>query len=75
MRLSTSNGGGWLFPAQTKSGHMEPSTIKKQHLKAIAEATRILREETGSQERNIEGFDLYALRHTCLTRWAPHMDP
>ena len=54
---------------------MEPSTIKKQHLKAIAEATRILREETGSQERNIEGFDLYALRHTCLTRWAPHMDP
>ena len=19
-------------------------------------------------------FDLYTLRHTCLTRWAPHMD-
>ena len=22
-----------------------------------------------------ENFDLYSLRHTCLTRWAPHMDP
>ena len=20
-------------------------------------------------------FPLYTLRHTCLTRWAPHMDP
>ena len=46
MRLSKANGNGWLFPAQTKSGHIEPSTLKKQHLKAIAEGTRILREET-----------------------------
>ena len=22
-----------------------------------------------------QGFELYTLRHTCLTRWAPHMDP
>jgi integrase len=22
-----------------------------------------------------QGFQLYTLRHTCLTRWAPHMDP
>jgi integrase len=22
-----------------------------------------------------EPFPLYTLRHTCLTRWAPHMDP
>ena len=24
---------------------------------------------------NVEPFPLYTLRHTCLTRWAPHMDP
>jgi len=24
---------------------------------------------------NVEPFPLYTLRHTCLTQWAPHMDP
>jgi len=23
----------------------------------------------------LDPFDLYTLRHTCLTRWAAHMDP
>jgi hypothetical protein len=50
-------------------------TFQKQHLNALAEATRILRKETGSDDAEFEGFDLYTLRHTCLTRWAPHMDP
>jgi len=27
------------------------------------------------QEAGITPFVLYALRHTCLTRWAAHMDP
>ena len=52
----------WVFPAATQSGHIEPGTLKKPHLKAC-KAT---------------GFDdvtLYTFRHTCLTRWAPHMDP
>jgi integrase len=26
-------------------------------------------------QANIYGFELYMLRHTCLTRWAPFMDP
>ena len=76
MRLSKANGSAWVFPAQTKSGHIEPSSLKKQHLKAIAEATRIMREETRrDDEARLEPFELYTLRHTCLTRWAPHMDP
>lgn len=29
---SKANGSPWVFPAQTKSGHIEPSTLKKQHL-------------------------------------------
>jgi integrase len=73
MRLTKSN--AWVFPASTKSGHIEPSSLKKQHLNAIAEATRMLREATGSEDAKFEGFELYTLRHTCLTRWAPHMDP
>jgi integrase len=26
-------------------------------------------------DAKFESFDLYTLRHTCLTRWAPHVDP
>jgi integrase len=75
MRLSRADGSAWVFPSQTKSGHIEPSSLKKQHLKAIAEGTRILREETSKEDVQLAPFELYTLRHTCLTRWAPHMDP
>ena len=75
MRLSGPSGGPWVFPAQTKSGHIEPCSLKRQHARAIAEATRILREETERAGEALEPFELYTLRHTCLTRWAPHMDP
>ena len=75
MRLARTNNNTWIFPAPTKSGHIEPSSLKKQHVKAIAEATRILREESGNENAELAPFELYTLRHTCLTRWAPHMDP
>ena len=75
MRLSKQAGGQWVFSAPTMSGHVEPSSLKKQHAKAVSEATRILRQETGDENRTFAGFELYTLRHTCLTRWAPHMDP
>ena len=75
MRLSKTAGGQWVFPALTRSGHIESSTLKKQHAKAIQQATAILRKRTGRQDMKFLGFELYTLRHTCLTRWAPHMDP
>jgi integrase len=46
---------GWVWPAPTRSGHLEPSSIKKQHVKAVK----------ASKERP---FVLYSLRHTFLTR-------
>jgi integrase len=46
---------GWVWPAPTRSGHLEGSSIKKQHAKALA----------GSMVRP---FVLYSLRHTFLTR-------
>jgi integrase len=75
MRLAECAASAWVFPAATKSGHVEPSSLKKQHLNAIAEAARILRKHAGREKASFEGFELYTLRHTCLTRWAPHMDP
>jgi integrase len=53
---------GWLFPAKTKSGHIEPSSIRKQHAKAL-------------KASGVAVFELYVMRHTCLTRWAKWMDP
>jgi integrase len=61
MRRS-SQSAEWVFPSPTRSGHIEKSTLKKQHGKALKLA-------------KVEAFTLYTLRHTCLTRWSAHMDP
>jgi integrase len=53
---------GWIFPADTKSGHIEASTLKKQHAAAV-------------KNSGVAPFVLYTFRHTCITRWAKHMDP
>jgi integrase len=46
---------GWVFAAPTRSGHVEPSTLRGLHRKAL------------SQSR-VRPFVLYTLRHTFLTR-------
>lgn len=46
---------GWIWPVPTKSGHIEPSTLKKQHTKA-------------SKDSKVRPFVLYTCRHTFLTR-------
>ena len=52
----------WVFPAPTASGHLEQSTLKKQHEKAC-------------KLGKITAFVPYTFRHTCLTRWARILDP
>jgi integrase len=52
----------WVFPAPTKSGHIEGSTLKKLHAAAL-------------KASGVTRFVLYTFRHTCITRWAKHMDP
>ena len=54
--------GPWIFPAPNKSGHIEPWSVRGQHAKACKLA-------------KVEHFPIYTFRHTCLTRWAPFMDP
>jgi integrase len=46
---------GWVWPARTRSGHVEPNSIYGQHLKAL-------------QVSKVRSFVLYSLRHTFLTR-------
>jgi integrase len=47
---------GWVFPSEgTVSGHIQPSSVRKQHRRAI-------------RESGVVPFVLYSLRHTFLTR-------
>src|SRR5262249_28556478 len=46
---------GWIWAAPTQSGHIEPSSLKKQHRRALRLA-------------GVRPFVLYSLRHTFLTR-------
>jgi integrase len=61
MRRTAANS-EWVFPAETKSGHIEASTLKKQHAAAL-------------KASGVVPFVLYTFRHTCITRWAKYMDP
>jgi len=45
----------YVWPAPTQSGHIEPSSLKKQHSKAL-------------RLSKVRPFVLYSLRHTFLTR-------
>lgn len=54
--------GEWVFPAPTKSGHIDQSSIKRGHTNAIAKS-------------GVAPFVPYTFRHTRLTRWARVMDP
>jgi len=56
---------GWVWAAPTASGHVEPSTLKKQHrrtFKTLAE------EAKKDDDKPVRPFVLYTLRHTFLTR-------
>ncbi|MGB8782390.1 MAG: tyrosine-type recombinase/integrase [Terriglobales bacterium] len=46
---------GWCWPGPTRSGHIEPCTLKKQHRRAL-------------KISKVTPFVLYSLRHTFLTR-------
>ena len=56
---------GWIWAAPTRSSHVEPSTLKKQHARTF----KVLREQSQSDnEKPVRPFVLYSLRHTFLTR-------
>jgi len=56
---------GWAWPAPTRSGHVEPSSLRKQHAKAFATTAE---EAAKRDEKPVRPFVLHSLRHTFLTR-------
>jgi integrase len=59
---------GWIFPAETKSGHLEGYCAKNQHAAALAAIkAKAVREKV---ENPVLPFPPYVMRHTALTRLA-----
>ena len=56
---------GWVWPAPTRSGHVESSSLKKQHAKTFKS---IAEQATKNNGKPVRPFVLYSLRHTFLTR-------
>jgi integrase len=62
---------GWLWPAPTKAGHVDHSSLKKQHTRAFRLANAAAKErneKNGTNESEIRPWVLYSFRHTFLTR-------
>lgn len=56
---------GWVWPAPTRSGHIEPSSLRKLHAKTF----ETIAEQAALHDRQpVRPFVLYSLRHTFLTR-------
>lgn len=56
---------GWIWPASTRSGHVEVSSLRKHHAKAF----EIVAEQAAkNNHKPVRPFVLYSLRHTFLTR-------
>jgi integrase len=56
---------GWVWAAPTKSGHMESSSLKRQHRQTFE---RLAKEAKKNNQKPVQWFVLYSLRHTFLTR-------
>jgi integrase len=56
---------GWIWPAPTRSGHVEVSSLRKQHAKAFE---IVATEAAKNNQKPVRPFVLYSLRHTFLTR-------
>ena len=58
---------GWIWPAPTRSGHIDHSSMKKQHERVFLAVNS---EANGNGLAPLKRFVLYSLRHTFLTRLA-----
>jgi integrase len=58
---------GFVWPALTKSEHIDHSSLKKQHARTF----RLVNEEAKKNDQALlKPFVLYSFRHTFLTRLA-----
>ena len=56
---------GWIWPAATRSGHVEVSSLRKHHAKAFE---LIAEDAAKNNQKPVRPFVVYSLRHTFLTR-------
>ncbi len=56
---------GWIWPAPTKSGHINQGSLKKLHARALQDANA---DAQKNDQPAITPFVLYSFRHTFLTR-------
>jgi integrase len=54
-KVAEEPGHGWVWPAETKVGHINHDSLKLQHKKALKLST-------------VRRFEVYSIRHTFLTR-------
>lgn len=65
---------GWIWAAPTKSGHIESSSLKKQHAGTFARVNREVTEQNAKvtteteRQKPLKAWVLYSFRHTFLTR-------
>jgi site-specific recombinase XerD len=65
---------GWVFPAPTKSGHVESSSLKKQHKGTFERVNKQVKENNAKamsedeKQKPLKPWVLYSFRHTFLTR-------
>ncbi len=62
LEMRRTCGANWMFAAPNKTGHIDQSSLKKAHLRALKSSA-------------VARFVIYDMRHTCLTRWAKYLDP
>lgn len=60
---------GWVFPSGSASGHLEQSTAKILHDRALRQINQA-HEIMGSSIPELKRFEPYCLRHTALTWFA-----
>jgi integrase len=56
---------GWIWSAPTSSGHVESSSLRKQHRKIFE---IVAKEAAKNNQKPLRPFVLYSFRHTFLTR-------
>src|SRR5207342_1809819 len=71
---------GWVFPTESKSGHLEQGSAKNQYEAAFVAIEKAAKEECKkagrdeSEAKTLKPFPPYVLRHTALTNLAPLCD-
>jgi len=62
---------GWIWPAATKVGHVDHSTLKKRHSATFRSANAAIKERNQrehTKDKELIPWVLYSFRHTFLTR-------